>query len=146
MLEKYLSTPARDPPVLTVLHIKRHDPAYQPYCLLLSGRQPAQHCQLQYKRPLLTELMAGALSAHCCSQRGNLITAFTLVDMAPAVIISKVGCLTTLSMSRMSSVDDRIINECGAVGGMRIGKRNRSSRRRRFSVSLCPPQILHDLA
>jgi hypothetical protein len=32
--------------------------------------------------------------------------------------------LTTLSVSRLCSVDGRMINECGAVGGMRIGRGN----------------------
>jgi hypothetical protein len=37
-------------------------------------------------------------------------------------------------------------NECGAVGGMRIGGGNRCTRRTRASVPLCPPQIPRDLA
>jgi hypothetical protein len=36
-------------------------------------------------------------------------------------------------------------DECGAVGGMRIGKGNRSIRRKPVPVPLCPPQIPHDL-
>jgi hypothetical protein len=36
-------------------------------------------------------------------------------------------------------------DECGAVSGMRIGKGNRSTRRKPSSVTLCPPQIPHDL-
>jgi hypothetical protein len=41
----------------------------------------------------------------------------------------------------------RMINydECEAVGGMRIGRENRSTRRKPAPVSLCPPQIPHDL-
>jgi hypothetical protein len=43
-------------------------------------------------------------------------------------------------------VPARIIgDECGAVGGMRIGRGNRSTRRKPASVPLCPPQIPHDL-
>jgi hypothetical protein len=38
-----------------------------------------------------------------------------------------------------------IDNECGAVGGMRIGKRNRSTLRKAAPVPLCSPQIPHDL-
>jgi hypothetical protein len=38
-----------------------------------------------------------------------------------------------------------IDGECGAVGGMRIGRENRSSQRQPAPVSLCPPQIPHDL-
>jgi hypothetical protein len=36
-------------------------------------------------------------------------------------------------------------DECGAVGGMRIGKGNRSTRRQPAPVPLCSPQIPHDL-
>jgi hypothetical protein len=33
---------------------------------------------------------------------------------------------------------------CGAVGGMRIGRGNRSTRRKPAPVPLCPSQIPHD--
>jgi hypothetical protein len=36
-------------------------------------------------------------------------------------------------------------DECGAVGGMRIDRRNRSTRRKSAAMSLCPPQISHYL-
>jgi hypothetical protein len=36
-------------------------------------------------------------------------------------------------------------DEYGAVGGMRIGRGNRSTLRNPAPVPLCPPQILHDL-
>jgi hypothetical protein len=39
-------------------------------------------------------------------------------------------------------VDD---DECGELGGMRIGRGNRSTRRKPAPVPLCPPQIPHDL-
>jgi hypothetical protein len=38
-----------------------------------------------------------------------------------------------------------MINECGALGGMRIGRGKRSTRRTLASVSLLPPQISHYL-
>jgi hypothetical protein len=38
-------------------------------------------------------------------------------------------------------IDD---DKCGAVG-MRIGRENRSTRRKRAPMPLCPPQIPHDL-
>jgi hypothetical protein len=38
-----------------------------------------------------------------------------------------------------------IDDECGAVGGLRIYRGNRSTRRYRTPASLCPPQIPHDL-
>jgi hypothetical protein len=39
-------------------------------------------------------------------------------------------------------IDD---DECGAVGGMKIGRGNRSTRRKPAPVPLCLPQITHDL-
>jgi hypothetical protein len=38
-----------------------------------------------------------------------------------------------------------MIDYCGAVGGITIGKGNRSTQRKPASVPLCPPQIPHDL-
>jgi hypothetical protein len=38
-----------------------------------------------------------------------------------------------------------IDDECGAVGGMRIGRENRSTRRKPAPVPLSPPQIPYDL-
>jgi hypothetical protein len=38
-----------------------------------------------------------------------------------------------------------IDDECGVVSGMRIGKGNRSTRRKPAPAPLFPPQILHDL-
>jgi hypothetical protein len=49
----------------------------------------------------------------------------------------QLNCL--LYQSRM--VDD----ECGAVGGMRIGRGNRSTWRKPAPMPLCPPQIPSDL-
>jgi hypothetical protein len=34
---------------------------------------------------------------------------------------------------------------CGAVGGMRIGKGNRSTRKKAAQIPLFPPQIPYDL-
>jgi hypothetical protein len=34
--------------------------------------------------------------------------------------------------------------DCGAIGGKKIGRGNRSTRRKSASVPLCPPQIPHD--
>jgi hypothetical protein len=39
----------------------------------------------------------------------------------------------------------RMIDECRAIGGMRIGRGNRSTRRKPASVPLFPPRIPHDL-
>jgi hypothetical protein len=34
--------------------------------------------------------------------------------------------------------------DCGEIGGMKIGKGNRSTRRKPAPAPLCPPQIPHD--
>jgi hypothetical protein len=38
-------------------------------------------------------------------------------------------------------IDD---GDWGEIGGMKIGRRNRSTRRKPAPASLCPPQIPHD--
>jgi hypothetical protein len=43
-----------------------------------------------------------------------------------------------LIISRLYSVNDRIINECGAVGGMITGRGNSSTHRKTALVILCP--------
>jgi hypothetical protein len=43
------------------------------------------------------------------------------------------------------SVGDRMINKCGVVGWVRIGRRNRNTRKKSAPVPLCP-QIPSDLA
>jgi hypothetical protein len=48
---------------------------------------------------------------------------------------------TMLSVSKLYSVDDVVIDEYGAAGGVKIGRGNRSSRRKPASVPFCPPQI-----
>jgi hypothetical protein len=66
------------------------------------------------------------------------------------VLPSPVACwlilyLTALSVPRLHSVDDRTINEYGAVGGIRFGRGKRRTRRKRAPMSLCPPEIPQDL-
>jgi hypothetical protein len=34
--------------------------------------------------------------------------------------------------------------DCGGIGGMKIGRGNRSTRRKPVPAPLCPPQIPHD--
>jgi hypothetical protein len=55
-----------------------------------------------------------------------------------------VGYLTTLPVSRLYTVDNRMINEYGAVGGMRIIKGNLSIRVKHTPI-LIFPQTAHDL-
>jgi hypothetical protein len=47
-----------------------------------------------------------------------------------------IGYLKMLSVSRLYSVHCRMINKCGTVGGMKIGRGNRSTQRKPPSVTL----------
>jgi hypothetical protein len=49
---------------------------------------------------------------------------------------------TTFLLNQPQMIDD---GDCGAIGEMKIGRRNRSTRRKPAPVPLCPPQIPHDL-
>jgi hypothetical protein len=53
--------------------------------------------------------------------------------------------IKTLSVSRLYSISDRMSNEYGAVGGMRIGRGSQSTPRKPAAVPFCPLQIPHDL-
>jgi hypothetical protein len=44
--------------------------------------------------------------------------------------------LTMMSISKLHSVHDRMINECGAVGGMRIGRGKRNTQKTLASATL----------
>jgi hypothetical protein len=57
----------------------------------------------------------------------------------------KVGYLTTLSVSRLYSFNDRMNNEYRTVGGMKDDRGNQLSGRKHVLLPLCPPQIPHDL-
>jgi hypothetical protein len=49
---------------------------------------------------------------------------------------------TTGLLYQPHMIDD---GHCGAVGGMKFGRGNRSTLRKPAAVPLCPPQIPHDL-
>jgi hypothetical protein len=49
---------------------------------------------------------------------------------------------TTGLLYQPQMIDD---GDCGAICGMKIGRVNRSTRRKPAPMPLCPPQIPHDL-
>jgi hypothetical protein len=63
-----------------------------------------------------------------------------------SIILSGVG-LSPLGTAATSGLlyQPRMIDDgdCGAIGGMKIGKGNRSTRRNPAPAPLCPPQIPH---
>jgi hypothetical protein len=64
---------------------------------------------------------------------------FPLLDSLGGVRLSPLGTSATVGLL----YQPRMIDDYGAVGGMRIGRGNRSTRRKPAPVPLCPPQILH---
>jgi hypothetical protein len=63
--------------------------------------------------------------------------------MLSGVRLSPLGtAATTGRLYQTQMIDD---DDCGATGGMNIGRGNRSTRRKPAPVPLRPPQIPHDL-
>jgi hypothetical protein len=58
------------------------------------------------------------------------------VRLSPLGTAATTGLLYWLQM-----IDE---GDCGEISGMKIGRGNRSTRRKPAPVSLCPPQIPHD--
>jgi hypothetical protein len=75
-------------------------------------------------------------------QPGGLWIYIYLVPLG-GVRLSPLGTSATVCLLyQPRMIDD---DDYGAVGGMKIGRRNRSTRRKPDPVSLCPPQIPHNL-
>jgi hypothetical protein len=69
-------------------------------------------------------------------------TIFFIIIILSGVRLSPLGtAATTGLLYQPQMIDD---GDYGAVGGMKIGRGNRSTRRRPAPVTLCPPQIPHD--
>jgi hypothetical protein len=66
--------------------------------------------------------------------------AYNAVIICPFFSFFLVCYLTMLSISSLYTIGDRMVNEYGAVGGMRMGRGNQSTH-----MPLCPPQIPQDL-
>jgi hypothetical protein len=66
---------------------------------------------------------------------------FFLVSLG-GVRLSPLGTSATVGLLYQPWMID---DDYGAVGGMRIGRGNRITRRKPAPVPLCPPQIPHDL-
>jgi hypothetical protein len=68
--------------------------------------------------------------------KGQFLIIFSGVGLSPLDTATTSGLLYKPQM-----IDE---GDCGAIGGMKIGKGNRSTRRKPAAVPLCPPQIPHD--
>jgi hypothetical protein len=64
------------------------------------------------------------------------------IDILSGVRLSPLGtAATTGLLYQPQMIDD---GDCGAIGGMEIGRANGSTRRKSVPEPLCPPQIRHD--
>jgi hypothetical protein len=106
-------------------------------------------------RPLLLELIicirAGG-TLHVCiylallpssSQATNYLSAFKPDTILSGVRRSPFGTAATTGLSYQPYMTDD--GDCGATGGMKIGRGNWSTQRKPVPVPLCPRQIPHDL-
>jgi hypothetical protein len=77
--------------------------------------------------------------------RGSVV--FIIIIIIIIIIISGVG-LSPLGTAATSGLlyKPQMIDEgdCGAIGGMKIGRGKRSTRRKPAPAPLCPPQIPRD--
>jgi hypothetical protein len=67
---------------------------------------------------------------------------YIFIIILSGVRLSPLGtAATTVLLYQPRVIDDR---DCGAIGGMKIGRGNRSTRIKPAPAPLCPSQIPHD--
>jgi hypothetical protein len=76
------------------------------------------------------------------SQRIQFHLPFFLFIIISGVGLSPLGTAATSGLLYKPHMIDE--GDCEAIGGMKIGKGNRSTRRKPAAAPLCPPQISHD--
>jgi hypothetical protein len=70
------------------------------------------------------------------------LTVIIFFIIVSGVRLSPLGTAASTGLLYLPQMIDD--GDCGAVGGMKIGRRNRSTRRKPAPAPLCPPQIPHD--
>jgi hypothetical protein len=105
------------------------------------------HLELSFSAEMNTTMPTQA-NLCCCyflllfvtTTNSNIYTNSYSLDGVRLIPLGTSATVGLFYQLRMSDDDDY-----GAVGGMRIGRGNRSTRGKPAPVPLCPPQILHDL-
>jgi hypothetical protein len=69
----------------------------------------------------------------------SVVTTFFLFLFLVGVRLSPLGTVDTTGLSHQSQIIDN--GDCGAVGGMKIGRGNQNTQRKPALAPLCPPQI-----
>jgi hypothetical protein len=81
-------------------------------------------------------------NVYICVYQRHIDQEFFLVSLG-GVRLSPLGTSATVDLLyQPGMIDD---DDCAAVGRMRTGRGNRSTRRKPAPMPLCPPQIPHDL-
>jgi hypothetical protein len=71
-----------------------------------------------------------------------IVAAAAVVVVVSGVGLSPLGTVATSGLLYKPQMIDEV--DCGAIGGMKIGRGNRSTWRKPAPAPLCPPQIPHD--
>jgi hypothetical protein len=112
--------------------------------LTTGGIHCADHVTPSIRKKLaLTSPTSGGRSVGIVRLRTKGHGVFFLVFILSGVILSPLGiAATTGLLYQPRMIDD---GDCGAIGGMKIDRGNRSTLRKPAPAPLCPPQIPHDL-
>jgi hypothetical protein len=92
----------------------------------------------------LTSIVRAIMLTSTLRYTDNWFLSYLKLVLVPlgGVRLSPLGKSATVGLLYQPRMID---DDYGAVGGLRIGRGNRSTRRKPARVPLCPPQILHDL-
>jgi hypothetical protein len=85
---------------------------------------------------------SGQGPVECSCESGNEPSSLVSLVSLGGVRLSPLGTSTPIGLLYQPQM---IVDDYGAVGEMRIGRGNRSTRRKPAPVPHCPPQIPHDL-
>jgi hypothetical protein len=105
-------------------------------------------CALNMEATRSSEASTYINSTRRLSQKTTLLVVTAVKTSNPTFrnsLSSKKGCSEIESTKGPLHQPRMMGDECGAVGGMRIGRGSRSTRRKPVPVALCPPQIPHYL-
>jgi hypothetical protein len=73
----------------------------------------------------------------------RIIIIIIIIIIISGARLSPLGTAATSALLyQPQMIDD---GDCGAIGGTKIGRGNRNSRRKPASLPLCPPQVPHNL-
>jgi hypothetical protein len=89
----------------------------------------------------VTELILWQTEPEDC----RILFIIIIIIIISGVRLSPLGSAATVSTIVPAPNDDDDDDDCGAIGGIKIGRGNRSTWRKLAPVTLCPSQIPHDL-